>query len=145
MRCRSIVTPICPLPDATAQWGTPTNPLVNSNEQCDVVIQTFPQRFIPFEAMANHVRVTAELTPDWRCLRKALISFSKMILVSLIAGKGPQTCCERIPCHTCFPHLRIFEGRSPEKGFTFALWMLCFTAHPTDACFKCCSANPCFI
>jgi len=86
MRCRSIVTPICPLPDATAQWGTPTNPLVNSNEQCDVVIQTFPQRFIPFEAMANHVRVTAELTPDWRCLRKALILFSKM-MVSLIAGK----------------------------------------------------------
>jgi len=33
------------------------NPLVNSNEQCDVVIQTFPQRLIPFEAMANHVRV----------------------------------------------------------------------------------------
>jgi hypothetical protein len=33
------------------------NPWVNSNEQFDVVIQTFPQRLIPFEAMTNHVRV----------------------------------------------------------------------------------------
>ena len=41
--------------------------------------------------------------------------------------------------------LGVFQGRSSEESLPFAFRRLCFTAHPIDIGFKCCSTRPCFI